>query len=77
MLANTRIVKVKKNDDGDVTDVLLENGNVVPLNHAILMVKKGIIDDVAVSKGEDGGEFLIPDPDAASYSNLNSYPTFY
>jgi hypothetical protein len=77
MLANTRIVKVKKNNNGDITDVLLENGNIVPLNHAILMVKKGIIDDVAVRKGEDGGEFLIPDPDASSYDNLNNYPAFY
>lgn len=72
----TKIIKVRKNDDGDITDVMLDNGNVVPINHAILMAKDGEIKDVAVGRGKTGGEFLKNDLNGASNDNLNNYPTF-
>ena len=76
MNKNTKIIKIKKNNDGDITDVMLENGDKVPINHAILMVKKGMIQDVTVGRGKNGGEFLKNDPNGISSDNLNNYPTF-
>ena len=32
----TKIVKVKKNNDGDITDVMLQNGNVFSIKEASL-----------------------------------------
>lgn len=73
---NREIIKVKKNSDGDITDVMLDNGEIVPINHAILMVKDGLIEDFAVKRGKSGGEFLVHDPNDMFEDNLNHYPTF-
>jgi len=73
---NNKIKKVKKDSDGDITDVMLDNGDVIPLNHAILMVKDGLIEDCVVTRGKNGGEFLIHDPHDMFEDNLNHFPTF-
>lgn len=31
-----KIVKVRKNNDGDITDIMLQNGNVFSINEASL-----------------------------------------
>lgn len=38
-----RIIKVKKNPNGDITDVMLQNGNVYSINEAITMAEDGLI----------------------------------
>ncbi|WP_242951385.1 DUF3892 domain-containing protein [Clostridium kluyveri] len=53
-MKNSKIIKIKKNHDGKITDVLLENGEVLPLNHAIMMAREHIIEGVGVVKGIDG-----------------------
>jgi hypothetical protein len=76
MNENLKIIKVKKNKDGDITDVMLENKSVVPLNHAIMMAKDGKINGVIVVRGKDGGEFLSVDPYGVSSDSLNNLPGF-
>lgn len=76
MNESTKIIKVKKNKDGDIIDVMLENGNVVPLNHAIMMTKDGEINGVIVVRGKDGGEFLSVDPYGVISDSLNNLPRF-
>lgn len=76
MKESSKIIKVKRNENRDITDVMLENGIVVPLNHAIMMTKNGLIDGVIVVRGKDGGEFLSVDPYGPISVPLNNMPRF-
>ena len=76
MSIDNKIVKVRRNLAGDITDVMLENGNVFPLNQAILMTKRGIIDGFNVIRGKDGGEYLKPDPNVPEVDDLEDLPKF-
>ena len=71
-----KIVKIKKDEDGDIAEVMLADGTVHPLNHAILMAKHGQIENVNVGRGKDGGEFLRSDSDNSVENNLSNLPTF-
>ncbi len=73
---NAKIVKIKKDHEGNITDVLLENGIVLPINHAILQAKEGCIDGAIAVRGKDGGEFLKTDPNSYPLDNLMDFPTF-
>ncbi|MFL0196606.1 DUF3892 domain-containing protein [Clostridium sp. WILCCON 0269] len=75
-MKNSKIVKIKKNKQGKITDVLLENGQVLPLNHAIMMAREHIIEGVGVVKGGDGGEYLVADPNVMDVDNLKDLPRF-
>lgn len=75
-MKNSKIIKIKKNHDGKITDVLLENGEILPLNHAIMMAREHIIEGVGVVKGIDGGEYLVADPDIMDVKNLKDLPKF-
>lgn len=72
----TKIIKVRKNSEGDITDVMLENGNVYSIDEAILLVKDHIIDGVNVGKSKNGREYLRSNPNGDDSDNLDSLPTF-
>lgn len=76
MNESSKIIKVKKDKNQQITDVMLQNGNIVPLNHAIMMTKNGLIDGVIVTRGKDGGEFLSVDPYGPISDPLNNLPRF-
>ena len=76
MDGTNKIIKVKKNEDGEITDVMIEDGSVIPINHAILMAKRGIMEDAVVARGKNGGEFLQIHPDSLTDHSLASLPTF-
>lgn len=71
-----KIIKVRKNADGVVTDVMFENGEICPVNHAILMAKQGSIDGYNVVRGKNGGEYLSADPNSSSSEDLEDMPHF-
>jgi hypothetical protein len=71
-----KIIKVKKNEDGDITDIMLADGNVFPLNHAIMMAKHGAIEGVNIARGKNGGEYIRADPNDSPEDNLDNLPTF-
>ncbi|MDF3001958.1 MAG: hypothetical protein K0Q48_2077 [Bacillota bacterium] len=73
---NAKICKIKKDHEGNISDVMLENGTVLPINHAILQAKEGLIDGVIAIRGKDGGEFLRTDPNSYPVDNLLDLPTF-
>ena len=54
----SKIVKVKKNSDGDITDVMFDNGNTCPISQAIIMAKDGLIEGVNIGKAKNGREYL-------------------
>lgn len=76
MSDNIKIIKIKKDENGEISDVMLENGNVLPINHAILMAKEGRIDGAIVVRGKDGGEFIRTDPNTQDSASLSDLPTF-
>ena len=71
-----KITKVKKNNEGDITDVMLDDGNVYSVNEAITMAKDHLIDGVNVSKAKSGREYLRSNPNDTEGDNLDSMPTF-
>lgn len=73
---NCKIVKIKKDHEGMISEVMLENGTVLPINHAILRAKEGRIDGTIVVRGKDGGEYLRTDPNSYPIDNLMDLPTF-
>jgi hypothetical protein len=72
----SKITKVKKNTDGDITDVMLENGNVYSVNEAIMMARDGVIEGVNVGKARNGREYLRSNPNGDERDNLDNMPTF-
>jgi len=73
---STRIIKVKKNSDGDIIEVMFENGEVYPINEAIKMTKMGKIEGVNVGQAKNGRQFLRTNPNDDKSDNLDSLPTF-
>lgn len=76
MDSKSKIIKVKKNQDGDITDVMLENGNVYSIDEAIMMTRDGLIEGVNVGKARNGREYLRSNPNDIEGDNLDSIPTF-
>lgn len=74
--AKSKIIKVKRNPEGDITDVMLENGNVYSINEAIMMAKDNLIEGVNVSHAKNEREYLRSNPNGDKSDNLDSLPTF-
>lgn len=72
----SKIIKIKKNHDGDITDVMLENGNVYSIDEAIMMAKDNIIEGVNVSGSKNGREYLRSNPNGSNEDNLDNLPLF-
>lgn len=76
MQDKARIIKVKKNPEGDITDVMLQNGNVYSINEAITMVRDGLIAGMSIGHSKNGREYLRSNPNEIQGDNLDSMPTF-
>lgn len=72
----SKIVKVKKNTDGDITDIMIDNGNVYSINEAIMMVRDGAIEGVNVGTAKNGRQYLRANPNGIDNDNLDNLPTF-
>lgn len=70
------IAKVRKNSDGDITDIMLENGDAYSIKDAISMVKEDKIQGVNVGKAKNGREFLRSNPNGTEADNLDNKPIF-
>lgn len=75
-MEKNKIIKVKKNSDGDITDVMLENGEVHSVTEAISMAKNEMIDGVNVGKAKNGREFIRSNPNGKENDNLDELPNF-
>lgn len=76
MSDKSKVMKVKKNPQGDITDVMLENGNVYSIDEAIMMAKDDLIEGVNVGKAKNGREYLRSNPNGNAGDNLDSKPIF-
>lgn len=71
-----QIEKVKTDGDGRISEILLNNGTALPLNHAILLAKDGKLAGVNVVRGKDGGEYLRAAQNDTVADNLANLPRF-
>jgi hypothetical protein len=76
MSDKSKVIKVKKNPQGDITDVMLENGNVYSIDEAIMMAKDHLIEGVNVGKAKNGREYLRGNPNGDEGDNLDNKPIF-
>lgn len=76
MIDKTKVIKVKKNADGDITDIMTENGNVYSIDEAIMMAKDNLIEGVNVGKAKNGREYLRSNPNGTKDDNLDNIQTF-
>lgn len=76
MAEKAKIQKVKKNQDGDITDVMLDNGNVYSVNEAIMMAKDHQLEGVNVGTARNGRQYLRANPNGDQNDNLDSLPQF-
>lgn len=74
MAGKSKITKVRKNTDGDITDVMLDNGNVYSVNEAMTMAKDDLIEGVNVGKAKNGREYLRSNPNDNEEDNLDNLP---
>lgn len=72
----SKVIKVRKNNDGDITDVMLENGNVYSIDEAIMMAKDDLIQGVNVGTARNGRHYLRSNPNDKDNDNLDNMPTF-
>lgn len=72
----TRIVKVRKNSDGDITDVMVENGTVYSVTDAITMARNHQLENVNVGHARNGRDYLRSNPNGIEDDNLDNLPTF-
>lgn len=73
---NKKIIKIRKDDEGEITDVMISNGDILPLNHAISMAREGALEGIQVGRGRDGGLFLRVETSNMGGENLSNLPTF-
>jgi len=69
-----RIQKVRKNEDGDITAVMLDNGKVCEIEEAIQMARNGQIYGVIVGRAKNGREYLRSVPNGNPDDNLDNLP---
>lgn len=70
------ISKVRKNSDGDITDVMISNGDTYSIKEGINMAKNGMIEGVNVGKAKNGREFLRSNPNGKEDDNLDNKEMF-
>ena len=71
-----KITNVRKNTDGDITAVKLENNQEVNIQEAITMTQQGKIEGVNVSQAKNGRTYLRSNPNGMQQDNLDQLPTF-
>jgi len=67
-----RIRKVRKNEDGDIIAVMLENGQTMDIEQAIQQAEMGNIEGVNVGVAQNGRKFLRANPDGIKENNLDN-----
>jgi len=70
-----KIIAVRKNKDGDITDFRMDNGQELNYSQALQMAKEGQIDQVDVFQ-KYGREIIRSEPDLDISNNLDNLPTF-
>ncbi|MEK6266707.1 MAG: DUF3892 domain-containing protein [Clostridium sp.] len=71
-----KIVKVRKNSDGDITNVLTSTGEELDVSKAVALAKSGTVESVVVGKNRNGNDVIKSSPNSTTQDNLDNLPTF-
>jgi hypothetical protein len=71
-----KIVKVRKNADGDITNVLIDTGEELDVSKAVALAKNGSIESVVVGKNRNGNDVIRSSANNTTEDNLDNLPTF-
>jgi hypothetical protein len=71
-----KIVKVRKNEDGDITNVLTSTGEELDVSKAVALAKMGTVESVVVSKNRNGNDVIKSSPNSTTEDNLDNLPSF-
>ncbi|MBX4262940.1 DUF3892 domain-containing protein [Clostridium estertheticum] len=71
-----KIVKVRKNADGDITNVLTSGGEELDVSKAVALAKIGTVESVIVGKNRNGNYVIKSSPNSTTEDNLDNLPTF-
>ncbi|MBU3179501.1 DUF3892 domain-containing protein [Clostridium estertheticum] len=71
-----KIVKVRKNADGDITNVLTSAGEELDVSKAVALAKVGTVESVIVGKNRNGNDVIKSSSNSTTEDNLDNLPTF-
>jgi hypothetical protein len=71
-----KIVKIRKNADGDITNVLTSTGEELDVSKAVALAKSGTVESVVVGKNRNGNDVIKSSPNSTTQDNLDNLPTF-
>lgn len=71
-----RIIKVRRNNKGEITSVFTDYGNIYSIDDAIVLAKNHGFGDINVGKAKDGTETLRNSPNSRAEYNLENLPLF-
>jgi len=76
MYNKSKIIRVRKNSDGDIVDIMTDSGDIYSVNEAIVLANYGLIDGVSVGLSRNGREYIRSNPNNTTLDNLDSLPLF-
>lgn len=71
-----KIVKVRRNNDGDLTNVMTDTGEILPLTKAVALAKDGEVESVTVTKNRNGTEIIQSTEKSSNEERLENLPGF-
>lgn len=71
-----KITNVRKNTEGDITAVKLDNNQELNIQEAASLVQQGKIEGVNVSHSKKGTVYLRSNPNGTEQDNLDQLPSF-
>lgn len=71
-----KITKVRRNNDGDITNVMTNKNETLSLTQAVAFAKDGEVESVVVTKNRNGVEIIESSPKAKENERLENLPQF-
>ena len=75
-MVTMKVVAVKKDGAGSITDYKLDDGSVISRDEAINMVESGQLEGYNVTVAKNGVKAIRTKPDDTMTNNLDNLPTF-
>lgn len=69
----SKIIKVKKNTNGDIIDVMIENGDIYSINEVTILAQYGLLEGVNIS---DNKSLFIDNPNNTISEIFDNFPLF-
>ncbi len=71
-----KIVKVRKNQDGDITNIMTNTGEVMTATQAVASARAGQLDSTVVKKNRNGVDVISSTPRTSPDQILDNLPSF-